>query len=140
MKLNIIGYKTKNTEELQEIREELQKAIKKLTWDCQVAKALERLFWQIKLELDRRGKSKKVLVKFTAIWSGYTSTQRKKCAVEYRKIDRNTWEKMPKTFIHKFTDNTENLWSAEIVYKKDEPAHNSYGYQVDNFLNTYLKN
>ena len=134
MKLNIIGYKTKNTEELEEIQKQLETAIVVLTWDDPVRKALQKLEGDIQFELQKRENSKKVLVKFTAEWSGYTSKQKRDVAVEYRKIDRTLWDKMDKTFVHHFTDNTVNLWRAEIVQKQDEPAYNTYDSQVDEFL------
>ena len=139
MKLNIIGYKSKDTEELQELKKQLKTAIDVLTWDDPVKKALQELKDNISYELRKREKSKKVLVKFTAEWSGYTAKQKRDCAVEYRKIDRALWDKMDKTFIHNFPDNTYNLWRMEIVHKKDEPAYNSYGSQVDRFLEEQIK-
>ena len=134
MKLNIIGYKTKNIDELKELKNQLETSINLLIRDDPVKKALQELKNKISYELCKQKNSKKVLVKFTAEWSGYTSKQKKDCAVEYRKIDRSLWDRMKKTFVYNFTDNTYNLWRCELVQKQDEKPYNTYGSQVDEFL------
>ena len=73
MKLNIIGYKTKDIGELQELKKQLKTAIIVLTWDDPVKKTLQELENNISCELRKKENSKTVLVKFTAEWSGYTS-------------------------------------------------------------------
>jgi len=134
MKLNITGYKTKDIEELREIEKNIEVSCKLLPFEDEVRKALNTLLFDIKRELRKREKSKTVLVKFTAEWSGYTSNQKKLCAVEYRKISRDIFNKMPKSFVHNFNDNTNNLWKAKIVFRKDKKSYNTYGSQVDKFL------
>ena len=132
---HIIGYKSQDTDKLRE----LETAITKLPWDSVVKNGLLEIKFNIKRELERRETSKKVLVKFTAEWSGYTSSQKKDCAIEYRKIDRALWDKMPKYFSHQFSDNTHNGWRAEMAIKDGGDSYNSYGSQVDKFLEDLIK-
>jgi len=107
IKFNIIGYKSLKTKKIELIISQLILAKSKLVGDevGEVRNAIDMLKRQLSYEVNKRQRAKKVLVKFTCYWSGYSnnpSAPQRKLGAEYRKIDREVDPKDTKLLLSSF--------------------------------------
>lgn len=139
--LNILGLKNFETEELQDLLNGVNRI--KLLFDDLLYEPVNGLKFKIRKEISRRENSKQVWVRFTCSWSGYSnnpSAPRRTLGAEYRKINREIAEKMPKYYCHEFSDSTTNDWHIEIVSVKGKEKGSSYSRQVDEFMKQLTTN
>ena len=133
--LNILGLKNFETDEL----EELEKAVSEVNIPYssilyEPAKELKR---KISIIQTKRRTSKQVWVRFVCSWSGYSnnpSAPRRTLGVEYKKLNREIAEKLPKYYCYRFSDGSTNDWNIEIVSVKGKEQGSDYPYQVDELL------
>ena len=79
---------------------------------------------------------RKITVWFIGEWSGYRSEQRHVVQTEKRRLDKELYDKLPKTFMSHFDDGTHNFWTLKL----DAPTKkvsNTYSFQIDRFLEVY---
>ena len=138
MKLNIIGYKNLDNKALLELVEKVKEAENILPYSNEVKDSLQKLGWQLQVELNKRERSKYVWVEFSCSWSGYSnnpSAPRRTIGVEYRKLDREIALKLPNYWSYVFSDGSTNDWSIDIVSVRPKNSKgSSYPHQIDELL------
>lgn len=132
---NIRGIKNFETCDLNTLLQELNKI--NIEYSSVLYDPLRRLKRNIRTELHRRDSSKKVWVKFTCSWSGYSnnpSAPRRTLGADYKKIDRGIAAKLPKYYSHSFDDGSTNDWRIEVVSVKGNEKPTSYNHQIRDIL------
>lgn len=137
MKLNIIGFKNMEDNQLEILTLNLDEATSKLGYSDEVAVALRNLSYDIRGEINRRNRSNSVWVEFVGEWSGYESRQRKEVGRFYRKLHRSTADSLSSYYRKDFTDNTWNDWYVKKVSVRGKDS-GSYSAQVDEIISSIL--
>ena len=137
--LTILGLKNFETNDLEILKKELDDIHLQINYRSVLYEPLKDLNRKINTILRKRETSKQVWVRFSCSWSGYnnSSAPRRTLGAEYRKLNRDVAEKLPKYFCHRFDDSSTNDWNISIVNVKGKEKSSAYSHQVDEFLERF---